>query len=358
MEGIRYILIMHDTSSQGRACPSRLLLGMFPGILITVIIALVSMMLSRLTPKGVISAGVYALLVGMLFHPMTNRFSILRNGIAFTGKKLLRFAIIGMGVTLSVSQVVQIGAFSLIVMLFTLATAFGGGYVLGKIFGMRWQQSSLISAGTGICGGSAIAAIAPVINAEPQDIAYALSATFIFDVAMVVLFPLMGRALGMSDLGFGLWTGTAVNDTSSVVAAGYAFSEAAGNFAIVVKLTRTLAIVPVVLIFSLIQMRSVAKTAGTQSGASFSFNAVFPWFVLLFLAIVVLNSLGLFSKEVAGGISTTGKFFMVMALGAIGLKTDAVHLIRSGFKPMLHGFLISAAVVIVSYMVQFFLGQL
>jgi uncharacterized integral membrane protein (TIGR00698 family) len=349
---------MNQMKEKSGNAPLTQVFRLFPGIFVTMLIALASMALSSVTPKGVISAGVYALLVGMLLHPLANRFPVLRNGITFTGKKLLRFAIIGMGVTLSVSQVVQIGAFSLLVMLFTLATAFGGGYLLGRLLGLPWRQSSLISAGTGICGGSAIAAIAPVINADSQDIAYALSATFIFDVAMVVLFPLMGRAFGMSDLGFGLWTGTAVNDTSSVVAAGYAFSEAAGNFAIVVKLTRTLAIVPVVLIFSLIQMRASARDAGSHAGANFSFRAVFPWFVLLFLAVVVLNSFGLFSREVAGGISGTGKFLMVMALGAIGLKTDAIHLIRSGFKPMLHGFLISAAVVVVSYLVQMSLGQL
>lgn len=327
---------------------------LFPGMILSAIMALVGTFLSSITPKGVVSAGVYALLVGMLLHPLVNRFTLFREGVSFTGKKVLRLAIIGMGVSLSLSQVVQIGSFSLVVMLFTLATAFGGGYVLGKLLGMPWRQSSLISAGTGICGGSAIAAIAPVINADSRDIAYALSATFIFDVIMVVLFPLAGRALGMSDMGFGLWTGTAVNDTSSVVAAGYAFSEVAGNFAIVVKLTRTLAIVPVVLVFSVIQMR----TCAANDGKRFSFRAVFPWFVLVFLGVVVLNSLGFIGEAVAEGISSTGKFGMVMALGAIGLKTDAIHLARSGFRPMLHGFVISALVVVISYMVQMLLHQI
>ena len=150
-------------------------------------------------------------------------------------------------------------AFSFVVMFFTLTTAFGGGYLFGRLFGMNWKLFSLISAGTGICGSSAVAAIAPVIKAEDRDIAYAISAMFIFDVLMVILFPIAGRYLGMSDIGHGLWTGTAVNDTSSVVAAGYAFSDAAGAFAVVVKLTRTLSIVPIVLMFSLINARYEAK---------------------------------------------------------------------------------------------------
>ena len=145
-------------------------------------------------------------------------------------------------------------------MIFTLLAAFGGGYLLGKAFGLDWRLSSLISSGTGVCGGSAIAAVSPVIDAEDHQITYAMSSTFIFDMFMIILFPLMGQSLNMSDMSYGLWTGTAVNDTSSVVAAGYAFSEAAGDFATMVKLTRTLAIIPIVIIFTLIQMRLDRKS--------------------------------------------------------------------------------------------------
>ena len=127
-------------------------------------------------------------------------------------------------------------------MVFTLFTCFGIGYFVGKALKINWKLSNLISAGTGICGGSAIAAISPAIDADDSDIAYAMSATFLFDMAMIVLFPIMGRAMGLSDMAYGLWSGTAVNDTSSVVAAGYAYSEAAGDFATMDKLTRTLAI--------------------------------------------------------------------------------------------------------------------
>ena len=150
-------------------------LRLVPGIAFATAMALVGNMLSSLVPKHLVSGGVFALLVGMVFHPLAKRFPLFQTGIAFTGKRILKLAIIGMGVTLSVQQVMQVGAFSLIVMLFTLATAFGGGYLVGKLLGLPWRQSGLISVGTGICGGSAIAAIAPVINAESQDVAYARS---------------------------------------------------------------------------------------------------------------------------------------------------------------------------------------
>lgn len=229
------------------------------GILLTVILAYVSMFISDLIPGKLISAGVFSLLLGMAINPIISNYNILNEGMSFVSKKVLRLAIILMGATLSFSQVFEVGKYSLIVMTFTLFAAFAGGYYLGKLFNMNWKLSGLISAGTGICGGSAVAAIAPTIDAEANDIAYAISATFIFDIVMVVLFPIAGRYFGMSDLGYGLWTGTAVNDTSSVVAAGYAFSDAAGNFSLIVKLTRTLSIVPAVLVFSFINERLNSK---------------------------------------------------------------------------------------------------
>jgi uncharacterized integral membrane protein (TIGR00698 family) len=334
------------------------LVSHLPGILVAAIIAVCGNWLSALIPHHLISGGVFALLIGMILHPLLVRFPVLLEGITFTGKRILKMAIVGMGVTLGIGQVLEIGGYSLVVMAFTLATAFGGGYLLGKLLGLPWRLSGLISAGTGICGGSAIAAIAPVIDADGQDIAYALSATFLFDILMVVLFPLMGRAFGLSDLGYGLWTGTAVNDTSSVVAAGYAFSEAAGNYAIVVKLTRTLSIVPVVVVFSFIHMRNTKSIAGEGRLTFSSIRRVFPWFVLLFLLVVTVNSFGVFSPQVASTISDVGKFSMVMALGAIGLKTDGKKLLRSGYKPMLLGFAVSFAVVVVSLLVQMMLHSL
>lgn len=323
-----------------------------PGLLLTLGIAYVSHWLSNLLPIHVIGAGVVALFLGMLLNPWVSTKESLFSGISFTGKKILRFAIILMGVSLSFNQVLEVGRFSLIVMVFTLFSAFFGGYILGKLLGLDWKLSGLISSGTGICGGSAIAAVAPVIGAKDQFIAYAISATFIFDVFMVVLFPLMGQALNLSDLGFGLWTGTAINDTSSVVAAGYGFSEIAGNYAVIVKLTRTLAIIPVVLIFSMIAKKNASRNASVH------LLEIFPWFILLFLAMVGLNSTGWIPTEMSGSLSRLGRFFMVMALAAIGLKTNFKELSKSGIKPLIHGITISTLVVVVSLFVQYFLGSL
>lgn len=330
------------------------------GILVTVGLAVVAQACSVRLPGGLIGAGVIAMLLGMVLHPLLKRLGIPGQGMQFVSKKVLKGAIVLMGATLSFAQVLQVGKYSLVVMCFTLAAAFGFGNLFGRLFHINWKLSNLISAGTGICGGSAIAAISPVIEAEDRDVAYAISATFLFDIIMVIAFPLMGRYFGMSDMGFGLWTGTAVNDTSAVVAAGYAFSDAAGSYATIVKLTRTLSIVPIVLIFSLVQQRIRGRAgAPTEAaGGKVSVTKIFPWFILLFLGMVALRSVGVITPEVGSVFSQVSKFAMVMALGAIGLQTDFRQVAKSGFLPMVHGFLVSAIVVIVSFLAQMLLGQM
>lgn len=332
---------------------------MLPGFLAALLIAAVAKFLESLLPIHLVGASVIALFIGMILNPLLSKYQIFKPGLKFTSKKILKFAIILLGASLSIGVVLNVGKMSLAVMTFTLLTCFGGGYFIGKMLGLNWKLSNLISAGTGICGGSAIAAIAPVIDAEDRDIAYAMSATFLFDMAMILLFPIMGHALGLSDTAYGLWAGTAVNDTSSVVAAGYAYSEGAGDFATMVKLTRTLAIIPTVLIFSLIQARlrrKEASNAGDAKGAKVNILSLFPWFIVGFVALAIINSVGLIPAPVSAGAKDISKFLMVAALAAIGLGTSFKDMKKAGIKPMLHGFIISALVVVVALAVEYFMG--
>ncbi|WP_082380232.1 YeiH family protein [Neofamilia massiliensis] len=326
----------------------------FPGVFLALFVALGAKFLERLLPLQYIGESVLALFLGIFLNNFikTDKFS---KGLKFTSKKILKLAIIFLGASLNIAMVLHVGKLSLTVMVFTLLTCFGGGHFIGKALGLNWRMSSLISAGTGICGGSAIAALAPVIDAEDVDVAYAMSATFIFDIAMIVLFPIMGRALNLSDIAYGLWTGTAVNDTSSVVAAGYAYSEAAGDFATMVKLTRTLSIIPTVLVFSIISQKKKSDRSKGQ-GVGVKISSIFPYFILGFLALSLINSFGFISESLAHNLKTLSKFLMVMALGSIGLNTSFKDLQKSGINPMVHGFVISLLVVVVSLLVQVFMG--
>ena len=337
-------------------------LKLFPGILLSILIAFVACFIESLLPIHLIGSAVIAMFIGIILNYFLKNTCVFENGLKFTSKKILKFAIILLGLSLNITTILNVGKMSLMVMIFTLLTCFGGGYFIGKVLGLNWKLSNLISAGTGICGGSAIAAIAPTIDADDNDVAYAMSATFLFDMAMIVLFPIIGKALGMSDEAFGIWAGTAVNDTSSVVATGYAFSEAAGDFATMVKLTRTLAIIPTVITFAFINLRLKRKEAITnrkstsELKAKFSIKKVFPWFILGFLGMAIVASVFQIPTEVVSATKTASKFLMVSALAAIGLNTSFGNLKKSGIRPMIHGFIISVLVVIVALLVEIAIG--
>ena len=337
-------------------------LKLVPGILLSVGIAAVACFIESLLPIHLIGSAVIAMFIGMVFNYFLRNTKEFASGIKFTSKKNLKLAIILLGLSLNITPILYVGKMSLIVMVFTLLTCFGGGYFIGKALGLNWKLSNLISAGTGICGGSAIAAIAPTIEADDNDVAYAMSATFLFDMAMILLFPIMGRAIGMTDQAFGIWAGTAVNDTSSVVATGYAFSEAAGDFATMVKLTRTLAIIPTVVTFSVISLHLKKKEAlanssnGNELKANFKITKIFPWFILGFLAMSIVTSVFSIPTAIVSGTKTVSKFLMVSALAAIGLNTSFSKLKKAGIRPMVHGFIISALVVIVALLVEIGMG--
>lgn len=337
-------------------------LNRIPGVLLAVCVACLACWIESLQPVHLIGSAVIAMFIGMGLNHFLNGNQLFVPGFTFTAKKILKFAIILLGLSLNITTILHIGKMSLTVMIFTLLTCFGGGYFIGRSLGLNWKLSNLISAGTGICGGSAIAAIAPTIDADDNDVAYAMSATFLFDMAMIVLFPIMGQAMGMSDQAFGIWAGTAVNDTSSVVATGYAFSEGAGDFATMVKLTRTLAIIPTVITFAFVQLNLKRKEAlatdksGAEIKANFSIRKIFPWFILGFLAMSMIASVFAIPASVVTFTKDASKFLMVCALAAIGLNTSFSSMKKAGIRPMIHGFIISALVVIVALLVEIAMG--
>ena len=328
------------------------------GIAVCFAVAAASVLLEELIPGGLLGASIIALFLGTIinsfFHP-----AWIKPALKFTSKKILKCAIILLGASLSVSTILSVGKMTFFVMIFTFAMCFGGGYFVRKLFGLNWKLSNLISAGTGICGGSAVAAIAPVIDADDKDIAFAMSSTFLFDMVMVALYPLMGKALGMSDMAYGIWSGTSVNDTASVVAAGYAFSEAAGDFATMVKLTRTIAIIPTVLVFAWIGTRMKKKQLQAENkGQKVNLMKIIPWFIGGFLLLAVFNSVGFIPTAVSSAIKTASKFLMVTALAAIGLNTSLTDFKKAGLKPMFYGITIDTLVTLTALAVIWGMGLL
>ena len=320
------------------------------GILYALLFAIPAYILGLYFP--IVGGPVFGILLGMLFAKK-RRPKAVEEGIKFTGKKILQYAIILLGFEMNLFRVVEVGEQSLYVMVFTLLAAFGAAFLMGKVLGLDRDMTSLVGAGTAICGGSAIAAVAPVIGAKDRDVVISIATIFFFNVLAVFIFPFIGHSMGMSDFGFGMWAGTAINDTSSVVAAGYAYSHDAGAYATIVKLTRTLMIVPVCLFFSLLVMKG-AK----ESGTGFSLRRIFPMFVLYFVLACIVNTTGIIPAEISHGLGTLGKFAIVLVMSAIGLNTDLPSLVKNGLRPLALGMVCWIAVAGTSLIVQHALGLL
>ena len=331
--------------------------GMFMlGVAICFVVAGLSVFVEKLIPGELLGASIIALFMGTFinsfFHPKW-----IKPALKFTSKRILKVAIILLGASLSISTIMSVGKMTFFVMIFTFAMCFGGGYFVRKIYGLNWKLSNLISAGTGICGGSAVAAIAPVIDADDKDIAFAMSSTFLFDMVMIALYPIMGKALGLSDIAYGIWAGTSVNDTASVVASGYAFSEVAGDFATMVKLTRTIAIIPTVLVFAYIGTRiKQRELKAANGGQKVNLVKIIPWFIGGFLLMAILNSVGFIPTAASAIIKNTSKFLMVTALAAIGLGTSIADFKKAGLKPMFYGITIDTLVTLTALVVIWCMG--
>ena len=326
------------------------------GVAICFALAGVSVLLENLIPGGLLGSSIIALFMGTIinsfFHPVW-----IKPALKFASKRILKVAIILLGASLSVNTIMSVGKMTFFVMIFTFAMCFGAGYFIRRIFGLNWKLSNLISAGTGICGGSAIAAIAPAIDAEDKDVAFAMSSTFLFDMVMVALYPIMGKALEMTDIAYGIWAGTSVNDTSSVVASGYAFSEMAGDFATMVKLTRTVAIIPTVLVFAYIGARVKKKELkASNDGQKVNMVKIIPWFIGGFLLLAVLNSAGVIPADVSGVMKSVSKYLMVTSLSAIGLGTSHTDFKKAGLRPMFYGITIDTLVTLTALAVIWCMG--
>jgi uncharacterized integral membrane protein (TIGR00698 family) len=323
--------------------PKGALPSILPGLMLAGAITLVATLAGRAFP--VVGGPVVAILVGICISLIRAPAASFGPGIAFSAKRVLQASIVILGTGLSLRQVVHIGAGSLPVLLGTLVVALLVAWRAGRALGLPTDLTTLVGIGTAICGASAIAAADGVIEADDAEVSYAIATIFTFNVVAVLLYPSVGHLLGLSQHSFGLWAGTAVNDVSSVVATSSIYGHAAESYAVVVKLTRSLAIVPICLGLAL--HRSHKDQAGT-----FAFRRVFPLFILGFVAAVGLNSAGLIPTGWHHGLSDLSTWMITMALAAIGLSTDLGGIRKAGYRPLLLGAILWASVGLTSLGLQ------
>jgi len=332
----------------------------WPGVLLCLAIAAVATAIGRVVP--LVGSAIPAVVIGVVIALVRRPGPRLAAGAAYSGKFLLQCAVALLGSQLSLASIVEVGVESLPVMLSTLVVCLLAAWLIGRALGVDGELRTLIGVGTGICGASAIAAVSPVIRARSSSVSYAIATVFLFNLAAVVVFPVLGHALGMSPHAFGLFAGTAVNDTSSVVAAASVFSTAALGFAVVVKLVRTLMIIPISIGLAVIEGRRIegrrsARDQGPGLGPARILRMV-PWFLVGFLLMAGVASTGVITPDAAAVLSTVSVFLVATALAGIGLSTDVAAIRTAGVRPLLLGGILSLLVTGTSLGVMALTGQL
>jgi uncharacterized integral membrane protein (TIGR00698 family) len=326
--------------------------SLWPGLFLASAIALAALVLGHAIP--IIGGPVIGIVLGIAVRSTLSPGVRFELGIKFASKQVLQWSIIALGAGLSLSQVARTGATSLGVTAVTITAAGLSAWGLGRLLQLQGRLNLLIGVGTAICGGSAIAAVTPIIKPDEHETAFAISTIFLFNVVAVLLFPLLGHVLHLSDLGFGMWAGTAINDTSSVVAAGYSYSKAAGDYATIVKLTRATLIIPICLILAGI----AAYRAKRNGSGNFSLARIFPWFILWFVVASALRTAGLIPSALQPVIHQAAEFMIIVALTSIGLSSDLRRMAATGVRPILLGLGVWVAVSVSSLVVQFAMGQI
>ena len=317
------------------------------GVILCSIIAVISTLLGQLFP--IIGGIIFSIILGIIIGNAIKLPNKYQPGIKFAAKKILQYAIIVMGFTLNLRVVVEMGLSSLPITLTTITAALLTSIWLGKVMNIEENIRTLIGVGTAICGGSAIAAASPIVDAKEDEVAFSLSTIFLFNIIAVFIFPVIGHQIGLSDIGFGHFAGTAINDTSSVVAAGYAFSETAGDTATIVKLVRALMIIPVCLILVMLQVKKSEKKV-------FSIKKVFPWFILYFFLASVVTSIIDLPEAIISYIKIPSTFMISIAMAGIGLSVSIKQFRTIGFKPIFLGASVWFVVAGISLIMQWLLN--
>ena len=334
--------------------------SIWKGIVLCLAIAIPSFFLGKLLP--VVGGPVFAILIGMIIAIFFKDHGAFESGVRFTSKKILQWAVVLLGFGMDLSVVAETGLQSLPIILSTISISLIAAFALSKVIGIKKNTSILIGVGSSICGGSAIAATSPVIGADDEEVAQSISVIFFFNVIAALLFPTLGTLIGFdtsSGTAFGIFAGTAVNDTSSVTACASTWDNmwnlgtATLDKAVTVKLTRTLAIIPITLVLAFMRTR---KGEGEEK---VSIRKIFPFFILYFvlasLLTTILTAFGI-SESVFAPFKGLSKFMIILAMAAIGLNTDIIKLVRTGGRPLLLGFSCWISITAVSLLMQHLLG--
>lgn len=324
-----------------------------PGLGLLLALAAPAMLIQhQITVSGrtVVSAVAIAIVIGVLLRNLVGLPEACKPGVSLAVKRLLRIGIALLGAQLSLGQVLRTGGKAVVVVAACILLAILAVRFVSMRMGLSDRLGTLLGVGTSICGVSAIVATAPAIEAKQEETSLAVATITVFGLLAVVIYPLLGRALGLTDVFFGTWAGTAVNDTSQVVATGLIYSQTAGEVATVVKLTRNLFMAPVIVVLSSIYLARTRSAGGTEAKhGGVSLKTAVPGFVVGFLVMAILNSLGAFPSTMLDLIKTASNWLIVVALGGVGVETNLASLRTIGFRPFYAGLCAATFMAAVSF---------
>lgn len=308
-------------------------LKVLPGLALTTTIALAGLSLRQLPGVGMFSPMILAILIGIAFHNLIGTPARAKAGVVFSLRRVLRLAIILLGLQLTAAQIVEVGAAGIAIIAATLVATFIFTVRLGRALGVEPKLAELIAAGTSICGASAVIAANTVTRAPDEDVAYAVACVTVFGSIAMFAYPLLPALLGLDAHAYGLWAGASIHEIAQVVAASFQGGQAAGEFGTVAKLSRVMLLAPVVLSLGFMATRRARKNGHNHAAA----KAPVPWFVLGFIALVGVNSVVSIPADAKSVIVIATTFMLSVALAAMGLETDIRKLRAKGLRPLLLG---------------------
>lgn len=312
--------------------------ALLPGLALTAAIAGLSFALRALPGVAILSPMILSIVIGIAVHNIIRTPAQAKAGVMFALRRVLRLAIILLGLQLTFEQVVAVGATGVAVIAVTLVATFLVVTWLGRRLGVERRLTELIAAGTSICGASAIIATNVVTEAPDEDVAYAVACVTVFGSVAMFVYPLLPGLLHLSPHAFGLWSGASIHEIAQVVAAAFQDGRQAGEYATIAKLTRVLMLAPLVIALGVLARRRATRPEEDRAGPGRSrARAPMPWFVLGFIALVALNSLVAIPTELRSGMAPVTTFLLSMALAAMGLETDIAKLRAKGLRPFLLG---------------------
>jgi uncharacterized integral membrane protein (TIGR00698 family) len=306
-------------------------LAVLPGVGLTAVVAASALALRALPGVAVFSPMILSIAIGIAYHNVLGVPRRAHAGVAFALRRLLRFAIILLGLQLTLGQVAQVGIAGIAIIATTLAATFVITRRVGRALGVPAKLAELIAAGTSICGASAVVAVNTVTDGDDEDVAYAVACVTIFGSLSMFLYPLLPGLLHLGPRAYGLWAGASIHEIAQVVAAAFQDGSQAGQFGTIAKLARVMMLAPLVIALGWFRTRT---RHGGQHAAK---PTPVPWFVLGFVALVVVNSIVTVEPAVRSGIGQATGFLLSMALAAMGLQTNIRKLWSRGLRPLALG---------------------